>query len=69
MNLPKYLMTPAGRRAHTASFRKLMVQALHLLGQDDHTMAEILGVSVRTVANARREAGLHVHRKKREVWP
>lgn len=65
MKLPARLLTAAGRRAHTASFRKLMVRAMHTIGEDDHAIAEFLGVSIRTVANARREAGLPVNRKRR----
>lgn len=65
MKMPAHLKTAAGRRAYTASFRKLMVKVMHLLGEDDHAIAEALGVSVRTVANARREAGLAVNRKSR----
>lgn len=65
MKLPASLATAAGRRAYTALSRKLLVRAMHMTGEDDHAIAEFLGVSIRTVANARREAGLSVNRKRR----
>lgn len=64
MDLSNRLATASGRRAATIAGRKALVRLLHGLGEDDHAMAAQLQVSVRTVANIRRELGLPVHRKR-----
>lgn len=64
MNLSDRLKTASGRRAASVAGRKTLVRLLHGLGEDDHAMAAQLQVSVRTVANIRRELGLPVHRKR-----
>lgn len=65
MTIPIPRPSASGRRASMREFRRALVVLLHGIGDDDHTMAAVLHVSVRTVANLRREEGLPVHRKPR----
>ncbi|MFC3833948.1 MULTISPECIES: hypothetical protein [Deinococcus] len=58
-----------GHRASLREFRKTLVVLLHGIGDDDHTIAALLGVCTRTVANLRREEGLPVNRKPRQHQP